>query len=200
MDSIRIAECSPSLSEWVSVLSTGFAMVSALAAVAAIGLAFANAKEQRKAREADRQRFLYQRLVLDVSLAALPKFVTETGTKLDKAQLEIATLDPDLMTHRAVRDQAKASADAFNGEFFQLRNTIRGALITWNDDTLSDAVDGQLQNLQDAVITSIITLTTDHAAKGPISAVVVDYAARVQQVVAGYDAVRRPARGNAERA
>ncbi len=164
---------------------------STIAAFWAVLIAARVSADDRQARDGDRVRSLYDRIVLDVCLVGIQQFVQEQATKLDASQSDIEKLNYDLLTHAAVLDKAKVAADSFNEAFYQLRAMIRGALVAWGDDRLSAAVNFGLQDLQDVIVDGIRALAANRPAGVLVSATLVERIGPVVRTIASYEPTKK---------
>jgi hypothetical protein len=175
-----VAHVALTRSELAELANTFFTMVSALAAVAAVGMLVAG-------RKTDRRQYQFRRLVLDIALEAVPRFTTEVSGILEAGKHDLLTLDPSLIPHSAIVDKTRTLTEQFNTRFYELRQTLRNAAISWGDPELSAAVDEALQALQDAVTPAIASLASDPKPPPGFAVIVGENGARVLQSIVGHD-------------
>jgi len=163
-------------------------MISALAAVAAVGLAVTEGRYSRANRQVDRRRDLYQRVVLDPLVAALPEFAEAIARELEGGAKRVASRMDELLPHAQLLEECKATVDRFNELFFRSRVIVRLAMVAWSDEGLSGSVDRRMQDLQDAVVQEVRQLATDAPPSATrLVSVVYDSVARVLQVLVAYE-------------
>lgn len=170
----------PTTLDWIALANAFFAMVSALAAVIAVGLVV-------WLRRADRRQYGFRRVVLDIALEKVPEFSTAATELLEGGQKELLSADCSLLPHNAVIDKTRALTEGFNSLFYRLRQTLRNAAIAWGDPTLSAAVDESLQQLQDAVTPAIAALAADVSARPLFASLVGEESARVLNTIVSHD-------------